>query len=205
MRRLVVAIALAALFRCSAPPPPTPAPVPEPPPPAPAAPTEPAPVGNVRVTTAMLNVRKEPATTADVLTQVKRDDRLALLATRGDWSNVRLADGTTGWVSTKLVTSDAPSNATSRRRGNCLPDSEFRFTQPPVPSFSDTQTAHGVVTVDANVDARGVVTSTRITSNTTGDPSLATLAEKEIQRAKFAPPVRNCEPKAFIFTYKRSF
>jgi TonB family protein len=203
MRRLVVGIALAALFRCAATP--APAPLPEPAPPAPAAPTEPAPVGNVRVTTATLNVRKEPATTAEVLAQVKRNDRLALLATRGDWSNVRLADGTTGWVSSKLVSSDAPSSATARRRGNCLPDSEFRFTQPPVPSFSDTQTAHGVVTVDANVDAHGVVTSTRVVSNTTGDSSLATLAEKEIRNARFAPPVRNCEPKAFIFAYKRSF
>jgi uncharacterized protein YgiM (DUF1202 family) len=204
MRRLAVALALAVLVRCAAPPP-APVPAPEPPPPAPAAPTEPAAVGNVRVTTATLNVRREPATTGEILAQVKRNERLALLATRGDWSNVRLADGTTGWVSSKLVTSDLPSNAGSRRRGNCLPDSDYRFTQAPVPSFSDTQTAHGVVTVDASVDARGTVTSTRLVANTTNDPSLAALAEKEIRNAKFAAPVRNCEPKAFIFTYKRSF
>ncbi len=205
MRRLAVALALAMLVRCAAPPPPAPASVPEPPPPAPAAPTEPASVGNVRVITATLNVRREPATSAEVVAQVKRNERLVLLATRGDWSNVRLADGTRGWVSSKLVTSDVPANVASRRRGNCLPDSDYRFTLAPVPSFSDTQTAHGVVTVDANVDPRGIVTTTRLVSNTTNDASLGALAEREIRNAKFAAPVRNCEPKAFIFTYKRSF
>jgi len=73
------------------------------------------------------------------------------------------------------------------------------------PSFSDRPTAHGVVTVDANVDTRGIVTSTRLISNTTGDPALAALAEKEIRNARFVAPVRNCVAKAFIFTYKRSF
>jgi len=160
----------------------------------------------VRVTTATLNVRKEPTTSGEVMAQVKRNDRLALLATRGEWSNVRMADGSTGWVSSKLVANDAPSgNPAPRRQGGCPADSDFRFVQAPVPSFNENQIAHGIVTVDANVDTRGVVTSTRIVSNTTGDPSLGTLAEHEIRNAKFAPPVRNCAPKAFIFTYKRSF
>ena len=207
MRRIALVLALAALARCAAPPPSaSPAPIPEPPPPAPSAPTEPAAVGTVRVTTATLNVRKEPATTGEVLAQVKHNDRLALLATRGDWSNVRLADGTTGWVASKLVAADTPSgSAPPRRRGSCPPDSDFHFTQAPVPSFSDNQKVHGIVTVDANVDTRGVVTSTHVVSNSTGDPSLGALAEREIRNAKFAPPVRNCVPKAFIFTYKRSF
>lgn len=207
MRRLALPLAfvLAALVRCAAPAPSAPAAAPEPEPVrSPAASSEPVALGTVRVTTSTLNVRKEPATSADIVAQVKRDDRLALLATRADWSNVRLPDGATGWVSSKLVTNDA-AQAAPRRSGNCPADSEFRFTQAPVPSFSDTQTSHGIVTVDANVDVRGVVTSTRIVSNTTGDASLATLAEKEIRNTKFAPPVRNCEPKAFIFTYRRSF
>jgi uncharacterized protein YgiM (DUF1202 family) len=208
MRRIAIALALAALaalVRCAAPPPPAPAPAPEPPPPASTASTEPASVGTVRVMTATLNVRKEPTTSGDVMAQVKRNDRLALLATRGEWSNVRMADGTTGWVSSKLVANDASSSPAPRRHGGCPADSDFRFTQAPVPSFNDNQAAHGIVTVDANVDTRGVVTSTRIVSNTTGDPSMGTLAEREIRNAKFAPPVRSCAPKAFIFTYKRSF
>ena len=62
-----------------------------------------------------------------------------------------------------------------------------------------------MVTVDAAVDARGNVTSTKLIGNTTGDEALGELAAREIREAKFAPPIRNCVPKAFIFTYKRSF
>ena len=31
------------------------------------------------------------------------------------------------------------------------------------------------------------------------------MTQLEIRDAKFSPPIRNCVPKAFIFTYKRSF
>jgi TonB family protein len=161
----------------------------------------------VRVTSATLNVRRDPTTAGEVVAQVKRGERLALLANRGEWSNVRLADGATGWVSSKLVSSDTASSTgtTPRRRGGCPPDAEFHFIQAPLPAFSDNAAAHGTVTVEVNVDTRGIVTSTRVTANTTGDPSLATLAEREIRNAKFAPPVKGCVPKAFIYTYKRDF
>jgi uncharacterized protein YgiM (DUF1202 family) len=192
---------------CAAPPPPVPAPVEAPPAALPEAPGEPAAGGTVRVTSATVNVRRDPSTAGEVVAQVKKGERLALLANRGEWSNVRLADGTTGWVSSKLVSSDAPSStaASSRRRGGCPPDADFHFIQAPLPAFSDNATAHGIVTVEVNVDTRGIVTATRVTSNTTGDPALATLAEREIRNAKFAPPVKGCVAKAFIYTYKRSF
>ncbi len=206
MRRIIVILAaVAALARCAAPPPAPPAPVPEPEPAPVSAPTEPAAVGTVRVTASTLNVRKAPSTTGDVVVQVKKGDKLALLATRADWSNVRLPDGTTGWVSSKLVTSEAVATASPRRRGNCAPDSEYRFVQAPVPSFSDNATVHGIVTVEASVNTQGVVIATKVVSNTTGEEASAVMAEHEIRNAKFAPPVRDCVPKAFIFTYRRSF
>lgn len=71
-------------------------------------------------------------------------------------------------------------------------------------SFSDSG-AHGAVVVEATVNAKGVVTSTRVISNATGDESLAFLAQKEIRAAKFSPPIRGCVPRAFIFTYRRTF
>src|SRR5258706_8286732 len=204
-RRLLIVLAVVTLARCAAPPPPAPTAAPEPEPAPVTAPTEPAAVGTVRVTTSTLNVRREPSTGAEVLAQAKKGEHLSLLATRGEWSNVRLADGTSGWVSSKLVANDAAASSPPRRRGGCPADADYRFTQAPVPSFSDNQTVHGIVTVEANVDARGVVTSTRIVSNTTGEPAFGTMAEREIRNAKFAAPVRNCVPKAFIFVYKRSF
>jgi uncharacterized protein YgiM (DUF1202 family) len=209
-RLLPLLLVLLLLAAACAAPAPTPTTVPEPPPPVapPSTPNESvAAIGTVRVTSATLNVRREPATTGEVVAQVKKGERLALLAHRGEWSNVRLADGITGWVSSKLVANDASgaaAGAAKPRRGSCA-DSDFRFVQAPLPSFNNDQTAHGIVTVDANVDTRGIVTSTKVVSNTTGDAALAALAEKEIRNAKFAPPMRNCVAKAFIYTYKRSF
>jgi TonB family protein len=202
MRRRALLITLCALARCATPPPPAPAP--EPVPVAPTAASEPAAIGTVRVTAATLNVRKEPSAGGEVVAQTKKGERLALLATRGEWSNVRLGGGTTGWVSSKLVAGDAAQAAPPRRRG-CQPDSDYRFTKAPLPSVNDDQKVHGIVTVDANVDTRGNVTTTTVVTNTTGDPSLGAAAEREIRNAKFAPPVRNCVAKAFIFTYRRSF
>ena len=59
--------------------------------------------------------------------------------------------------------------------------------------------------IEASVNTSGDVTTTRIMSNTTGDTALAAIAEKEIRSAKFIPPVRNCAPQRFVFTYKRAF
>ena len=59
-----------------------------------------------------------------------------------------------------------------------------------------------MVVIEAGVDAKGNVLSTRVVSNSTGD---AALTEQELRQAKFAPPVRNCAAKAFVYTYKRAF
>lgn len=173
------------------------------PPPAPE--TTPQPVeqakaiGTVRVTATTLNVRREASSTSDVIAKVSKGDRLALLSVSDDWDRVRLASGEVGFVSILHVIREG-----TRARKGCPADAEYQFTKTPRPAFSDSG-AHGVVTVDAAVDARGNVTSTKLIGNTTGDEALGVLAAREIREAKFAPPIRNCVPKAFIFTYKRSF
>jgi TonB family protein len=62
-----------------------------------------------------------------------------------------------------------------------------------------------MVVIEAGVDAKGNVLSTRVVSHSTGDAALAALTEQELRQAKFAPPVRNCAAKAFVYTYKRAF
>ncbi|HEX3071669.1 MAG TPA: SH3 domain-containing protein [Thermoanaerobaculia bacterium] len=186
---------------------PVPAPAPEPahsiptPAPAPAA-SETSVTGTVRVNVSTLNVRREASLTAEVVERVRRGERLTLLAESGDWLRVRLHDGTSGWVASQLVVRD---DAAGRpRRAGCAPDSGYSFVSAPKPSFSENG-AHGIVVIEATVDAQGVVTKTRVVSNETHDDSLASLAEREIRAARFAPPVRNCAPRAFFFTYKRAF
>jgi len=157
-------------------------------------------VAKMRVTASVLNVRKDQSLKSDVIGQARKGDRVDLLSYGDEWDRVRLADGTIGYVSVLYVIREG-----SRSRKGCPADAEFSFAKTPTPSFSDSPMPHGIVTVDANVDARGNVTSTRVVSNTTGDESLGAMAEREIRQAKFIAPIRNCVSKPFIFTYKRSF
>jgi uncharacterized protein YgiM (DUF1202 family) len=190
----------------SAPPPPAPPPAAVPPPPPPAAPSA---IGVVRVVTNTLNVRSAPSLDGEILTQVKKGERLAMLEDGESWIRIRLDDGTTGWVSRSLITVDGEKVAKAAkkpRKSSCPPDSDFTFAKSPTPSFSEAATAkHGLVVVEAYVNVKGDVTSTKIVSNTTGDESLAFLAQREMKESKFVAPVRNCVTREFIFTYRRSF
>jgi hypothetical protein len=158
--------------------------------------------GTVRVNVSTLNVRSDASVTAAIVGHVRRGERLGLIAESGDWLHVRLHDGTTGWVSAQLVVRDGES--ARPKRAGCPSDSAYSFVNAPKPSFSESG-PHGMVVVEATVDARGIVTATRVVSNDTHDDSLATLAEREIRGARFAPPIRNCMPRPFFFTYKRAF
>jgi uncharacterized protein YgiM (DUF1202 family) len=154
------------------------------------------------VNVSTLNVRRDASVTAEVVERVRRGERLTLIAESGDWLRVRLHDGTSGWVASQLVVRD--DAAARPRRTGCAPDSGYSFLTAPKPSFSEGG-AHGIVVIEATVDASGIVTKTRVVSNETHDDSLASLAEREIRGARFAPPIRNCVPRAFFFTYKRAF
>ena len=189
-----IALALVLLAACASPPPPAPETTPQPQPPA-----EEKAIGTVRVTATTLNVRREASGSSEVIKQVKKGEKLALLSTSDDWDRVRLASGEVGYVSVLHVIREG----TKARKG-CPADAEYEFVKTPTPAFSDSG-AHGIVTVDATVDTKGNVTATKIVSNTTGDEALGVLTEREIRSATFAPPIRNCVPKSFIFTYKRSF
>lgn len=127
---------------------------------------------------------------------------MTLIADSGDWLRVTLNDGTSGWVSSQLVVREGA--AARPRRAGCPPDSNYSFVNAPKPSFAELG-PHGMVVIEASVDARGIVTATRVVSNDTHDDALASMAEREVRNAKFAPPIRNCVPKAFFFTYKRAF
>ena len=202
-RKLVKRLFVLVLFSvaCASPPPPAPLPAPEPSRTTPVQATEERAIGTVRANASTLNVRAEASASAEVVSRVRRGEKLALLEDGGAWLRVRLANGTVGWVASQHVVREG---AAARPRRGCLPDSDYSFVAAPKPAFAEGS-AHGTVVVDAGVDSGGNVVSTRVMSNTTGDPSLAAMAEREVRQAKFAPPVRNCAAKAFIYTYKRTF
>lgn len=207
MRRVLALLSLTIVLSCAAPAPP-PVTVPEEPvAPVPASPVEERVIRSVRVAATSLNVRASASTDAEVVTQVRKGTALDVLREDESWVEVRLADGSTGWVAARFVSGGGETKqagARKKKSGGCPADSDYAFTETPMPSFSD-RGAHGIVVVEANVNASGTVTKTRVVSNGTGDETLAFLAEKEIKAAKFSPPIRNCVPRAFIFTYKRAF
>jgi uncharacterized protein YgiM (DUF1202 family) len=197
--RILVAVSLLVVFACAAPPPPVAAPEAPAPPPAP--PAADKVIGTVRVTASALNVRAEASTEGEVIAQVKKGTSLDVLAEADDWTKVKLAGGDVGWVASRFVTSGR-SSATTKKKGGC--ESDFAFIETPTLAFSD-RARPGMVVVEASVNTKGVVTKTKVVSNTTGEESLAFLAEREIKGAKFSPPIRNCVPRAFVFTYRRTF
>lgn len=82
------------------------------PPVSPAAP-QPDPVSNtVAVTGSVVNIRRQPTMDAPVAAKVYGGERLAVTGQQGDWLQVRLADGNTGWIAawlTEPASGDTPS------------------------------------------------------------------------------------------------
>ncbi|MEO8035686.1 MAG: SH3 domain-containing protein [Acidobacteriota bacterium] len=203
-RSSLLLLCVVAAFRCSAP---APAPQTAPEAVSEEAPrAEPSAIGSVRVTASTLNVRRQPSTTGDVITQVRKGTRLTLVTVGNDWMQVLLANGDKGWVSSQFVErAGAPATASGKaRRSGCTPDSDYGFVKTPTPTFSDSG-AHGLVIVEAKVDRSGNVLTTHVVSNSTGDDALGFLTEREIKQAKFVAPVRDCSARPFIFTYTRTF
>ena len=172
----------------------------------PPVPNEERVIRTVFVTATALNVRREASTDAAIVTQAKRGERLGVLAEGESWMRVHLANGESGWVASRFVSDEAArrGSAPRRARSGCPADSDYAFVETPTLSHSESN-RHGLVVVEANVNASGFVTSTKIVSNSTGDEALAAAAQREIRSAKFSPPIRSCVPRAFIFTYRRTF
>lgn len=203
--RLAILILLL-LTSCAQPPVPVSAPsTPAPPPPGGTQPSA-QPARTVYVTASALNVREEPSTDAEVVIQVKKNAELTVVGSDEAWLKVRLDDGRTGWVAERFVSDEKVQarrqQQAGKKRSGC--ESDYAFIQTPALSFSQ-EDAHGLVVVEANVNAKGIVTSTKVVTNNTGNPDAGQVAEREIRSAKFAPPMRNCVPRSFIFTYRRTF
>lgn len=192
-RRLSLLLIPLVLIACQ-----TAAPSPEPPAAPPASEDESegldTPIGVSRIAASSLNLRSGPSTSDAVVTTLRRNARVDVMGTRGEWTRVRASSGQLGWVASRYLRADA----------NCLPDREQEIVDAPMMTFSDSG-AHGTVVVEATVDAKGSVIATRVVQNETGDPALAVLAESEIRKARFRAPVRRCVEKSFIYTYRRTY
>jgi len=181
---------LAGCKTAAPPPPPVPVPV------VPAAEAKPTPPQEyVRVTGTRLNVREQPNTSAAAVARVKKGERLAVLGRDDGWVRVQLPDGTSGWVHGKYVRSEEP----------CTPDKATAELLSGVPLSFTEGSSVGTVVLEATIDATGSVASTKVVQDTTGIPELVQRAESEARALRFSPPVHNCRPVPFIYTYTRNF
>ncbi|MFN2237965.1 MAG: SH3 domain-containing protein [Thermoanaerobaculia bacterium] len=152
------------------------------------------PIGMARVTATSLNVRSGPSTSDAIVASVRRNQRVTLLSRNGAWARIRVASGEPGWVAARYL----------REEKGCSPDRDFEVVEAAPLTFSDSG-AKGSVIVEATVGGDGVVDSTKIISNETGDGALAELAALEVSKMRFRAPVRNCVERKFIYTYRRTF
>ena len=152
------------------------------------------PIGMARVTASSLNVRSGPSTSDAIVSSVRRNQRVTLLSRNGEWARIRVASGEPGWVAARYL----------REEKGCSPDRDFEVVESAPLTFSDSG-AKGSVIVEATVGGDGVVDTTKIISNETGDEALAELAALEVTKMRFRAPVRNCVERKFIYTYRRTF
>ncbi|HXI13560.1 MAG TPA: SH3 domain-containing protein [Thermoanaerobaculia bacterium] len=155
-----------------------------------------------------LNLRASPAADARIVARLKRGTPVVVLASVDGWTEVRSAS-LRGWVATRFLATSADSGAirpsrSAAGRPGCPADRSYAFSKPPRLLFS-REGAHGLVVIEADVNAAGIVTATRVVSNATGRSDLAGAAQRELSESRFDPPIRSCKPTAFIYTYKRVF
>lgn len=55
------------------------------------------------VTGSMVNIRKGPNTTFEVITQCKKGDEFEILEESGAWFKIKLSDDMEGWIYSKLI------------------------------------------------------------------------------------------------------
>ena len=94
--------------------------------------------GSVRVTSAIANIRAAASETSQVLTQVKQDTILELIAVEGDWFHVRVPVGIVrveAYISKKVSKIDTPPAAAP---GAKAPENAKPSAPPPPPTSRDS-------------------------------------------------------------------
>ena len=193
--KLLIAISLLVLLAaCATAPPPAPPPPPAPTPVPTPTPQPPAPVlTKLTVTVGKLNVREAPDAKAKIIQKVRRGDTVMMVSEEGGWCKLQLPGEKTGYVMSKYV----------RKKGVCPPNREMEILDEPPAVFGETSA--GKVVLEARVDEMGAIQSVRMVENTTKDAGLAKLAEEDLRKMKFKPPVQNCKPTGFTYLYTKNF
>jgi uncharacterized protein YgiM (DUF1202 family) len=139
-----------------------------------------------------LNVHAKADDASPVVTKFLNGESVSVLAKKGDWVEVRTADGS-GWAHAADLTTAAGAKA---EEDNPTP----KFRKPPSPVSQPG--AHGTVYIEAAVNTDGDVTHTQLITNTTGSAALAAQNEAALKQSKFYPIVQKGQKKDFLYYYR---
>ena len=153
------------------------------PPPAPAR----TPVAIEYVRADALRVHARASDASPVVAQYANGESVSVLSRANGWSEVRTATGS-GWVRASDLSSTGESDNLTPR---------FRVAPQPVTQPG----AHGELTLEADVNSDGDVTSVRVISNTTGSATLLEKNTASLRRARFVPIVRHGQRTPFTYEH----
>ncbi len=140
-----------------------------------------------------LRIHARPSDDSPVLATYSRGSSVSVLAHRGEWDEVRVADRS-GWARAKSLVGAAEARLVEA--DNLMP----RFRIPPAPVTSPG--AHGEITLEANVNQDGEVVDVRELLNTTGSIELALKNSRALRVARFEPIIQHGSRKAFTYEYR---
>lgn len=150
------------------------------------------PVGIQYVAAPELPVHKWAKEDSPVVAKFLNGESVSIMSKRGDWVEVRIANGT-GFVKASDLGTAAAAQAEKEN-----PNPKFRN----VPSPVTAPGTKGTVYIEAIVNTEGEVTSTKILENSTGRPELGLRNAEALERAKFYPIVIKGQRKPFNYYYR---
>jgi TonB family protein len=147
-------------------------------------------------------LRDRPSVDGDVCGRVKQGERLRAVGRTGDWWEIRLDSGAKAFIHINFAEVDKSLPASATDTG-CPPDTKTpRLLSAAPMTFSHN---HGTVFMNLTVNEKGIVTAVDVAGSTTGDPALDRQAISEARRMRFAPMIRDCVARRFIYRFERSF
>lgn len=141
-------------------------------------------------------IRAKPDDRSPVLTKWNVGESVSVLSVKGDWSEIRMPDGSSGWAHSVDLADDRNSVAST--------ETQPRFLVPPQQVYSPSK-LRGEIVLEASVNAAGHVVSVRTVSNTTGSDDLVEQNSAALRKAEFYPLLKNGSPTPFLYTYRVTY
>jgi TonB family protein len=143
-----------------------------------------------------LDIHEKPRDDAPVIARYDGGESVSILSRKGDWSEVRTANGS-GWVRASALASAAESKAAE----SDVVKPRFRIAPAPVTQPG----ARGEILLVASVNSDGEVIGVKVERNTTGSRSLEAMNVAALRRARFVPIVRHGRRTPFVYDYHVSY